>query len=350
MADTFGARVRKHREQQGISLETIAQQTKIKTSLLEGLERGDVSQWPSGIFRRGYARAYAEAIGLNPDEVTREFVALYPDPEIALPSPPAPQPTRVRRLIDSAFGSFSRRRPAEEPAPEMLPAPPPSAEAAQPQAAAPPARPHAAPAAKPLALVPPPQAPSPAEKVAPAAAAPAPAARVSEKTPNLLAAAKLCTDIGRVKSSGELVPLLRDAMKLLGARGLIVWIWDAAAEELRPSIVHGYSEKVRARLRPVKRDADNATAEAFRLLETRAVAGRDNGRSALAVPLLSGAGCPGVLAIELPQERAEVPAVQAVAAFMAAVLAQLIGGSENSDARPEGAGSASMRSESASAV
>src|SRR5918997_5871855 len=80
MPDSFGARLRRQREQQNIPLVTIAEQTKIKASLLEALERDDVSRWPSGIFRRAYVRAYAHAIGLSPDEVVREFLERYPDP------------------------------------------------------------------------------------------------------------------------------------------------------------------------------------------------------------------------------------------------------------------------------
>ena len=69
------------REEQQIPLATIAEQTKIKLSLLEGLERDDLSRWPTGIFRRSYFRAYARAIGLEPDRVLNEFQAVYPDPE-----------------------------------------------------------------------------------------------------------------------------------------------------------------------------------------------------------------------------------------------------------------------------
>jgi cytoskeletal protein RodZ len=81
MPESFGARLRRTREEQQIALVTIAQQTKIKLSLLEGLERDDVSQWPSGIFRRAYIRAYAQSIGLNPDVIVREFSEMHPEPE-----------------------------------------------------------------------------------------------------------------------------------------------------------------------------------------------------------------------------------------------------------------------------
>src|SRR5579884_3388769 len=113
MHDSFGARLRHHREQHGIALDAIARQSKIKLSLLEGLERDDLSHWPSGIFRRAYVRAYAAAIGLEPDATAREFLARYPEPEEHhLPSPP---PKGLRAIVGTAFGSLARRKP-ESPA------------------------------------------------------------------------------------------------------------------------------------------------------------------------------------------------------------------------------------------
>src|SRR4051812_43861935 len=79
MPGSFGARLRLRREEQGLALSAIAEELKIKPSLLEAVERDDVSQWPSGIYRRAFIRAYAHAIGLNPDVVVREFLDLYPD-------------------------------------------------------------------------------------------------------------------------------------------------------------------------------------------------------------------------------------------------------------------------------
>jgi cytoskeleton protein RodZ len=71
MPESLGARLRQQREDRKIALATIAEQTKIKLSLLEALERDDVSHWPAGIFRRAFIRAYAHAIGLDPDVVIR---------------------------------------------------------------------------------------------------------------------------------------------------------------------------------------------------------------------------------------------------------------------------------------
>jgi transcriptional regulator with XRE-family HTH domain len=76
----FGNRLRRERERRRITLESIAANTKIGLSLLQGLERGNVSRWPSGIFRRSFIRGYAQAIGLDPDEIAREFLEHFPDP------------------------------------------------------------------------------------------------------------------------------------------------------------------------------------------------------------------------------------------------------------------------------
>jgi cytoskeletal protein RodZ len=80
MSDSFGARLRHERERRQIALKSIAEGTKISIGLLEGLERDDVSRWPSGIFRKSFVRDYATAIGLNADAVLREFMERYPDP------------------------------------------------------------------------------------------------------------------------------------------------------------------------------------------------------------------------------------------------------------------------------
>src|ERR1700688_4520862 len=118
MLESFGARLRQRRERQQIALTTIAEQTKIQLSLLEALERDDVSHWPVGIFRRAFIRAYGHAIGLEPDVVVREFLELHPDPIEVVATVPAiapgvdgasvsaGPPTRLQYLVGSAIGSF----------------------------------------------------------------------------------------------------------------------------------------------------------------------------------------------------------------------------------------------------
>ena len=86
---SFGTRLRAERERRGISLDSIAEGTKIQKAFLESLERGDFSRWPAGeVFRRSYLRDYATAIGLSPESVVCEFGRLALDevpstPEVA---------------------------------------------------------------------------------------------------------------------------------------------------------------------------------------------------------------------------------------------------------------------------
>lgn len=104
---SFGSRLRFERERRQIALKSIAESTKISIPLLEGLERDDVSRWPSGIFRKSFIRSYAEAVGLQPEPIVREFIERYPDPlDIAIipqeardPASQAARPLSVKLTI-----------------------------------------------------------------------------------------------------------------------------------------------------------------------------------------------------------------------------------------------------------
>ena len=85
----FGAKLRTAREGQGISLRQIAMATKISTGALESLELGEVSSLPGGIFSRSFVRSYASEVGLDPDEMVREFLETFPAKEVADESSPA---------------------------------------------------------------------------------------------------------------------------------------------------------------------------------------------------------------------------------------------------------------------
>ena len=82
----FCLTLRSRREQIGITLPDIAESTKISVALLSGLERGDVSRWPKGIFRRSFFREYVVAIGLSPEPLLNDFVRLFPDEPAGAPA------------------------------------------------------------------------------------------------------------------------------------------------------------------------------------------------------------------------------------------------------------------------
>lgn len=76
--ETFGPRLRRERERRGISLETIALLTNVSVDLWTGMEKNDLSQWPGGLFARAFVRDYANAVGLDADEVVDDFCRLFP--------------------------------------------------------------------------------------------------------------------------------------------------------------------------------------------------------------------------------------------------------------------------------
>lgn len=57
------------RELNGVSLNDIAERTRIPLRHLEELERGDIGHWPTGVYAKSWAREYAVEAGLDPDEI-----------------------------------------------------------------------------------------------------------------------------------------------------------------------------------------------------------------------------------------------------------------------------------------
>lgn len=74
----FAFRLRLYRERRRISLPEIAAATRIRQEALEGLERGDLAQWPRGLYARTWVRAYAAMVGLDPVDTVDEFCRLFP--------------------------------------------------------------------------------------------------------------------------------------------------------------------------------------------------------------------------------------------------------------------------------
>jgi transcriptional regulator with XRE-family HTH domain len=100
---SLGLRLRAERERRRITLESIAANTKIGVGLLRALERDDVSRWPGGIFRRAFIRAYAEAVGLDADEILTEFLERFPDPEHPSAAPAAAATPAAVRTPDASL-------------------------------------------------------------------------------------------------------------------------------------------------------------------------------------------------------------------------------------------------------
>lgn len=66
--ESIGTYLKKQRELRKISLEEIAQDTKIHLKILAALEMNDFSSVPGPVFARSFVRSYAKAIGLDVNE------------------------------------------------------------------------------------------------------------------------------------------------------------------------------------------------------------------------------------------------------------------------------------------
>jgi len=318
METSFGTRLRQQREERKVTLEDISAKTKIKVALLEGLEADDLSRWPQGIFRRAYIRAYAQAIGLEPDTALQQFLTLYPEPPeeqpLVAPESPKRPPTRLRFLLNAAFGAarqaatdaregyharidhVARVIPEFEPLYEAETIE--SAESVdtvEHEDSVEQEREHIDEGGR--------------ERDAP----PLPFLQ-----PALTDIADLCTRVARASNLTQLEPRLADAVRMLNAAGAVLWTWDRHKSALRARVSCGYAEDVLARFPLVGRDADNAIGVAFRSGNIAVVDGADGETGAIAVPLLGPDGSVGVLALEVRHGDERNAALHAVALIVAA--------------------------------
>ena len=142
--------------------------------------------------------------------------------------------------------------------------------------------------------------------------------------PDLQAAANVCTAIARLTNAEDLPRLLQQAAAVIDASGVVIWM--AAGEELFAAAAFGYPPQVIQKLGPINRSAINATASAWRTNTLQAVAGGQDGRAALAAPMLGPDRCVGVLAVELGIGHDADAARRAVTMMFAAQLAAALAG------------------------
>jgi cytoskeleton protein RodZ len=77
---SFGDRLRREREMRGITLDEIAESTKIARRHLEALEKEDFDSLPGGIFNRGFVRSYARYLGIDEDQAVADYSAAATEP------------------------------------------------------------------------------------------------------------------------------------------------------------------------------------------------------------------------------------------------------------------------------
>jgi cytoskeletal protein RodZ len=73
MSQSIGEKLRLAREERGIALREISEQTRISIRYLEAIESDDYKRLPGGIFNRSFIRAYAKFVGFDEHSALEDY-------------------------------------------------------------------------------------------------------------------------------------------------------------------------------------------------------------------------------------------------------------------------------------
>lgn len=87
----LGQRLRDERIARGLTLEYVADQTKIARRYLTALEEGEIDRLPGDPYVKGFIRSYAKAIGCDPEPFVAHYKERREMEEAAAEAKPAPK-------------------------------------------------------------------------------------------------------------------------------------------------------------------------------------------------------------------------------------------------------------------
>ncbi len=70
---TLGEKLQQAREERGISLSEVAEQTRISPAYLESIENDDYGNLPGGIFTKGFIKTFAKYVGVSEQEAMTDY-------------------------------------------------------------------------------------------------------------------------------------------------------------------------------------------------------------------------------------------------------------------------------------
>jgi cytoskeleton protein RodZ len=91
---SFGQYLQTIRIQKQIRLEQVAEQTRVRFAILQAIEHEDFTRLPPDVFTIGFLKAYAEAIGADPNEAVQRYHAQQRLRQQTLKGEPTPEPRR----------------------------------------------------------------------------------------------------------------------------------------------------------------------------------------------------------------------------------------------------------------
>lgn len=74
---TIGEKLKEARQKLGISIQQAQADLKIRSTYLEALESDSFDRLPGEAYIRAFLRSYSQYLGLNPDDIIREYEAVY---------------------------------------------------------------------------------------------------------------------------------------------------------------------------------------------------------------------------------------------------------------------------------
>lgn len=99
MLTEIGARLKEAREAKGYTLNDLQEITKIQKRYLVGIENGDYESIPGAFYVRAFIRQYADAVGLNPDELLETYKNEVPNaPSVEATTTIAPQRQKRNKM------------------------------------------------------------------------------------------------------------------------------------------------------------------------------------------------------------------------------------------------------------
>lgn len=81
MAESLGEKLKQARDERGISLSEVAEQTRISPLYLEAIEKDDYRTLPGGIFNKGFVKSFAKYVGVDEHEALQDYTRIISSQE-----------------------------------------------------------------------------------------------------------------------------------------------------------------------------------------------------------------------------------------------------------------------------
>jgi cytoskeletal protein RodZ len=108
----FGEPLKRAREAKGVTIDSVAESTRIARRYLQALERSELEALPGRVFDRGYIKAYAQYLEIDPEPVLAAYAAAAGREADATPE--------SDRLLEKMHELLDRRRPQRGRLPALL--------------------------------------------------------------------------------------------------------------------------------------------------------------------------------------------------------------------------------------